>query len=99
MKQGDYNGEKDGPGCEAEAIKGLAEALFTGEAFGCAAIVGAGKVWIVHVVGVVCLAFGFRGFLFVLPPVAAAGKFGILASFEHRGVVGVAEGKDVGKGG
>lgn len=99
MKQGDNDGEKNGSGCETEAIKGLAEALFTGEAFGCAAIVGAGKVWIVHVVGVVCLAFGFRGFLFILPPVASGGKFGILASFEHRGAVGVAEGKDVGKGG
>ena len=99
MKQGDNDGEKNCPSCEAEAGKGLLEPLFAGEAFGCAAIVGAGKVWIVHVVGVVCLAFGFRGFLFILPPVASGGKFGILASFEHRGAVGVAEGKDVGKGG
>ena len=53
MKQGDNDGQQNDSGCEAEAIKGLAEALFTGEAFGCAAVVGAGKVWIVHVVGVV----------------------------------------------
>ena len=99
MKQGDNDGEKNCPRSETEAGKCLLEPLFAGEAFGCAAIVGAGKVWIVHVVGVVCLAFGFRGFLFILPPVAAAGKFGILASFEHRGAVGVAEGKDAGKGG
>ena len=88
MKQGDNDGEKNGSGCETEAIKGLAEALFTGEAFGCAAIVGAGKVWIVHVVGVVCLAFGFRGFLFVLPPVAAAGKFAILPFAADGGLSG-----------
>jgi len=30
MKQGDNDGEKDGPGCEAEAGKGLPEPLFTG---------------------------------------------------------------------
>ena len=53
MKQGDNDGQQNDSGCEAEAIKGLPQALFPREAFGCAAVVGAGKVWIVHVVGVV----------------------------------------------
>lgn len=53
MKQGDNDGEKNCPRSETEAGKCLLEPLFAGEAFGCAAVVGAGKVWIVHVVGVV----------------------------------------------
>ena len=53
MKQGDNDGEKNCPRSETEAGKCLLEPLFAGEAFGCAAIVGAVVVWIVHVVGVV----------------------------------------------
>ena len=39
MKKCDNDGEKDGPGSETEAIKGLLKALFAGETFGRAAIV------------------------------------------------------------
>lgn len=55
MKQGDDDGEQNGPGSEAEAGEGLAETLFTGEAFGGAAVMGAGKVWVVHGL---CLVWG-----------------------------------------
>jgi len=48
MQEGDDYGEKDGSGCETEAGEGLLKPLFTGEAFGCAAIMRAGLVWVVH---------------------------------------------------
>ena len=44
---------------------------------------GGGDLWAFH-----CLAFGFRGFLFVLPPVAAAGKFAILPFAADGGLSG-----------
>lgn len=48
MKEGDYNGEQNGSRSETEAVKGLAEALFTGEAFRIAAVMRAVVIWIVH---------------------------------------------------
>ena len=39
------------------------------------------------------------GFCFVLPPIAAAGKFLVFAGFEKRGAVCIAEGEDASEGG